>query len=149
MSLQVTPEPNDIYVLQIRDVLKRSEFAAGQKDVARKIDIGSKPRILAILENFEGWERGADWNDLEFLITNGGEIVKVAVVAGSALGSAGAGVCRRRSSWRTCEIFLAGGIGAGSQLAQGIASSLLFHQFFFRSGEFFQLFLVNLRISQL
>lgn len=97
MSLQITPEPNDIYVMRISGVLKRSEFAASQKDVAHKIDIGSKPRILAVLENFEGWERGADWNDLEFLITHGGEIVKIAVVADprwevQALAFAGAGV---------------------------------------------------------
>jgi hypothetical protein len=97
MSLQITSEPNDIYVMQISGVLKRSEFAASQKDVARKIDIGSKPRILAVLENFEGWEHGSDWNDLEFLITHGGEIVKIAVVADprwevQALAFAGAGV---------------------------------------------------------
>ena len=97
MSLQITPEPNDIYVMRISGVLKQSEFAASQKVVADKIDIGSKPRILAVLENFEGWERGADWNDLEFLITHGGEIVKIAVVADprwevQALAFAGAGV---------------------------------------------------------
>jgi SpoIIAA-like len=97
MPLRVTSEPEDIYVLQISGVLKRSEFAASQKDVAQKIDIGSKPRILAILENFEGWERGADWNDLDFLITHGGKIGKIAVVADpqwqvQALAFAGAGV---------------------------------------------------------
>jgi stage II sporulation SpoAA-like protein len=97
MPLQITPEPNDIYVMQISGVLKRSEFAANQKDVAHKIDIGSKPRILAILENFEGWERGADWNDLDFLITHSDQIAKIAIVADptweqKALAFAGAGV---------------------------------------------------------
>ena len=97
MPLQVTSEPNEIYVLRISGILKRSEFAASQKDLARKIDTGSKPRILAILENFEGWERGADWNDLDFLITHGGKIGRIAVVADpqwevQALAFAGAGV---------------------------------------------------------
>jgi hypothetical protein len=27
---------------------------------ARKTDTGAKPRLLIILENFEGWERGAN-----------------------------------------------------------------------------------------
>ena len=97
MPLQLTSEPNEIYVMRISGTLKRSEFAASQKDVAQKIDTGSKPRILAILENFEGWERGADWNDLDFLITHGGKIGRIAVIADpkwevQALAFAGAGV---------------------------------------------------------
>jgi hypothetical protein len=78
---------------------KRSEFAAEQSALARQIDSGSKPRLLVILENFEGWERGADWNDLGFLISHGGKIYKIAVVAEPrwetlALAFAGAGVRR-------------------------------------------------------
>ena len=97
MPLRVRSESEDIYVLEISGVLKRSEFAATQKDVAQRIDVGSRPRVLAILENFEGWERGADWNDLDFLITHGGKIEKIAVVADpqwevQALAFAGAGV---------------------------------------------------------
>jgi hypothetical protein len=97
MPLKIEPEPNDIYVLKISGTLKQSEFAAGQQEFARKIDSGSKPRVLAIVENFEGWERGADWNDLDFLVAHGGEIAKIAVVADprwevQALAFAGAGV---------------------------------------------------------
>jgi len=99
MPLKIEPEPNDIYVLRISGTLKQSEFAAAQREFARKIDSGSKPRLLAIIENFEGWERGADWNDLDFLITHGGKIAKVAVVGDprwevQALAFAGAGVRR-------------------------------------------------------
>jgi hypothetical protein len=79
--------------------LKRSEFAAEQNALARQIDSGSKPRLLVILENFEGWERGADWNDLDFLISHGGKIAKIAIVGEPrwetlALAFAGAGVRR-------------------------------------------------------
>ena len=35
-------------------VLKRSEFAAEQSAIACKIETGSKPLLLVILENFEG-----------------------------------------------------------------------------------------------
>lgn len=97
MSLQIDSEPGEVFVLRISGTLKRSEFAATQKEIADKIDIGSKPRVLAVLENFEGWERGADWNDLDFLVSHSGEIAKIAVVADpkwevQALGFAGAGV---------------------------------------------------------
>ena len=97
MSLHLESEPGDVYVLRITGTLKQSEFAAAQKDLARKVDSGSKPRVLAIVENFDGWERGADWNDLDFLVSHGGEIARIAVVADprwevQALAFAGAGV---------------------------------------------------------
>jgi SpoIIAA-like len=85
--------------MAISGILKRSEFGAEQSALARNIDTGSKPRLLVILENFEGWERGADWNDLDFMISHGGKISKVAIVAEPrwetlALAFAGAGVRR-------------------------------------------------------
>jgi len=64
MPAQSQYEPNDICVLRISGILKRSEFGAEQSGMALKIDVGLKPRLLIILEDFEGWERGADWNDL-------------------------------------------------------------------------------------
>jgi len=99
MPIQIQPQPNDIYVLRISGTLMRSEFGAEQSALARNMDIGSKPRLLVILENFQGWERGADWNDLDFMISHGGKISKIAIVAEShwealALAFAGAGVRR-------------------------------------------------------
>ncbi|PYK16508.1 MAG: STAS/SEC14 domain-containing protein [Verrucomicrobia bacterium] len=99
MPVQIQYQPNDICVLRISGILKRSEFGAEQNALARKINMGSKPRLLVILENFEGWERGADWNDLDFLISHGGKISKIAIVAeprweALALAFAGAGVRR-------------------------------------------------------
>jgi hypothetical protein len=99
MPVQIQHQSDDISVLRISGILKRSEFAAEQTALARAIDIGSKPRLLVILENFEGWERGADWNDLDFLISHGGKISKIAIVAEPrweplALAFAGAGVRR-------------------------------------------------------
>jgi SpoIIAA-like len=99
MPVQIQHQSDDISVLRISGILKRSEFAAEQSALARAIDIGSKPRLLVILENFEGWERGADWNDLDFLISHGGKISKIAIVAEPrweplALAFAGAGVRR-------------------------------------------------------
>jgi hypothetical protein len=74
-------------------------LAQSKNALARKIDTESKPRLLVILEKFEGWERGADWNDLDFLISHGGKISKIAIIAEPrwetlALAFAGAGVRR-------------------------------------------------------
>ena len=55
MPMQIKYEPNDICVLRISGMLKRSEFGAEEKALARHIDTGSKPCLLVILEeNFEG-----------------------------------------------------------------------------------------------
>ena len=99
MPIEIEFEPNEISVLRIRGLLKQSEFAEKQKALADKIDVGAKPRVLAILENFEGFERGADWNDLDFLLSHSGEIAKIAIVTDRrwevpALAFAGAGVRR-------------------------------------------------------
>jgi hypothetical protein len=96
MSTTIQLEPDNLYVWRISGVLKRSEFGAAQGDVARHIDAGAKPRVLAILENFEGWERGADWNDLDFLFSHSHEIAKIAIVGeprweAEALAFSGAG----------------------------------------------------------
>jgi hypothetical protein len=107
MPVHIEYEPNDICVLRVRGVLKRSEFTAEQSALARKIDTGSRPRLLVTLENFEGWERGVDWgNDLDFLFLHSGKISKIAIVAEPrwetlALAFAGAGV--RRSPVKFCS----------------------------------------------
>ena len=99
MPVQMNYEPNDICVLRISGILKRSEFGAEEKALAAHIDTGSKPRLLVILENFEGWERGAEWNDLDFLFSHADKISRIAIVAEPrwetlALAFAGAGVRR-------------------------------------------------------
>src|SRR3954464_15655877 len=97
MAVQFDIEAKDICVLRISGVLRQDEFAATQAELAREIDAGAKPRLLVIGDDFEGWERGADWNDLDFLFSHSGEIARIAVVAEpqwevQALAFAGAGV---------------------------------------------------------
>jgi SpoIIAA-like len=99
MPVQMQYEPNDICVLRISGILKRSEFGAEESALARHVETGSNPRLLVILEDFQGWERGADWNDLDFYISHGRKISKIAIVAERrweplALAFAGAGVRR-------------------------------------------------------
>jgi hypothetical protein len=67
--------------------------------MAGKIEAGAKPRLLTILEDFKGWERGTDWNDFDFMLSHGGDIAEIAIVAEPrwgtlALAFAGAGVRR-------------------------------------------------------
>jgi hypothetical protein len=96
MPVTIQNEPDNVYVLHISGILKRAEFGANQNVMAREIIAGAKPRILAIFENFAGWEKGADWNDLDFFLSHGDEIAKIAIVGeprweAEALAFAGAG----------------------------------------------------------
>ncbi len=90
-------EANDIYLLRLSGTVTKSEIADVQKIAADDIDDGAKPRILAVLENFAGWERSASWGDLEFLFSHSSEIARIAIVGESrwehdALAFAGAGL---------------------------------------------------------
>jgi hypothetical protein len=80
MPANIQLEPNNIYVLRLSGIVRRPEFADAQSAAARAIDTGAQPRILAILEDFKGWEKDADWNDLDFMLTHGNEIAKIAIV---------------------------------------------------------------------
>jgi len=96
MPASIQRESNNTYLLTLSGTVLRSEFGAVQDQTAPDIDTGVKPRILAILENFEGWELGADWGDLEFLFSHSNEIAKIAIVGEprwehDALAFAGAG----------------------------------------------------------
>lgn len=99
MPVQVHYE-DDICVLRMSGLLKQSEFTSEQKELAAKIDTGRRPRILVILDStFAGWERGVDWNDLDFLLSHSGQIARIAIVGDRhwevlALAFAGAGVRR-------------------------------------------------------
>jgi len=99
MPAQIQYQADGICVLRISGILKRSEFGAEERALARHIDTGSNPRLLVILENFEGWEGNANWNDLNFYILHGHKVSKIAIVAERrwepvALAFAGAGVRR-------------------------------------------------------
>ena len=99
MPTTIQPESNNIYVLHLSGVVTRAEFDNVQKATTGDIDAGVKPRILAILADFKGWERGADWGDLEFLFSHSHEIAKIAIVGDpkweqEALAFAGAGFRR-------------------------------------------------------
>jgi hypothetical protein len=99
MPATIQPENNTTYALRISGVLSKSEFDEVQKTMATAIDRGVKPRILTLLENFGGWERGVDWAELDFLFSHSGEIARIAIVGEprwetEALAFAGAGFRR-------------------------------------------------------
>jgi hypothetical protein len=60
MPVQMKYEPDRICALRISGILKQSEFASEQSALARKIDLGAKPRLLVILFRGLGTRRGLE-----------------------------------------------------------------------------------------
>ncbi len=41
---------------------------------------GKKVRLIAVLENFKGWEKAEAWGDVGFMMKHGNDIIKMAIV---------------------------------------------------------------------
>jgi len=96
MPATIQRETSDTYVLRLSGAVDASEFRSAQDALAGDIDAGVKPRILAILEDFEGWSRDDLWGNLEFMYWHSPEIAKIAIVGeprweSEAMAFAGAG----------------------------------------------------------
>jgi hypothetical protein len=46
---------------------------------ARKWGPSTRIRVLVTVENFEGFERGADWGDISFLVKHDHQVDKIAI----------------------------------------------------------------------
>lgn len=70
--------------LLIRGILKRSELAPCEAELAARIDAGEHPLMLVILEHFAGWQKGDSWVDADFMFSYGDRIARIAIVGAGA-----------------------------------------------------------------
>ena len=80
MGLNVHQD-NDLWVLRVTGMLRKSELDEIQTAGAKELKTGGRAKLLIIAENFDGWERGADWGDLSFFLEHGNQIEKIAIVS--------------------------------------------------------------------
>jgi hypothetical protein len=81
MGITIEREEGNLRVLRITGLLRKSEFDAALAIEAKQWGPATRVKVLVIVENFKGWERGADWGDLTFFENHGDQIDKVAIVA--------------------------------------------------------------------
>src|SRR5512139_3706665 len=81
MAVTIEEEERNLRILRIRGLLKKSEWDAALAAEARQWIPTAHTKVLVILEDFKGWERGADWGDIAFFETHGDQIDKIAIVA--------------------------------------------------------------------
>jgi hypothetical protein len=79
MTVNVREEGN-LLVGELRGVLTKTEFDAWSRRAADTIRRYGKIRILILLEDFAGWERGADWGDVSFAFDHDEEVERMAIV---------------------------------------------------------------------
>jgi len=96
MGVTIQQEEGSLIVLRITGLLRKSEMDAALAAEARKWGPATRVKTLVIMEDFEGFERGADWGDITFLVKHDHQIEKIALVAdrkweSDALTFAGAG----------------------------------------------------------
>jgi SpoIIAA-like len=81
MGVTILQEEGNLRVVQITGLLRKSEMDAALAAEARKWGPATRTKALVMVENFEGFERGADWGDISFLVKHDHQIDKLAIVA--------------------------------------------------------------------
>jgi hypothetical protein len=99
MGATIQQEGGYLRVLRITGLLRKSELDAALEAEAKQWEPATRVRVLIIVEDFKGWERGADWGDTSFLFAHDDQIDKIAIVADprwetETLMFAGAGIRR-------------------------------------------------------
>ena len=80
MPIEMHRESDDTYRLDISGVLLRTEFKQCETELAQELNRGRSAKLLCVLQQFEGWERDADWNNLGFYMQHGDAIRRIAIV---------------------------------------------------------------------
>ena len=81
MGITIQPEEDNLRVVRITGLLRKSEMDAALAAEARKWGPATRIKALMIMEGFEGLERGADWGDISFLVRHDHQVDKIAIVA--------------------------------------------------------------------
>lgn len=101
MPIELHHERDNVYRVEISGRLRKGDLDRCQRRLTAEIDRVGPVRLLFVLTQFDGWERRADWSDLQFFIEHGAAVDRIAIVGpqrwrSEALMFAGADVRRAR-----------------------------------------------------
>jgi hypothetical protein len=80
MPMEMIEGPGAVLRLTIRGVLGKAEYDRTIRLATEVIARQGVIRVLAILDGFEGWKRGDDWEDVSFTMQEGRRIERMAIV---------------------------------------------------------------------
>jgi hypothetical protein len=81
MGITVKTETGEVAELTITGVLKKSELSAVQTEAAKRLKPDTTIKLLVLLDNFQGWDRTSNWDDISFYAEHGNQITRIAIVA--------------------------------------------------------------------
>lgn len=80
MASKITRSPEDgVIYIRISNIMTVADQQALDGWIKRVMDAGEKVSVLAVLENFEGWEKSAH-DDLQFALEYSSRVFRSAVV---------------------------------------------------------------------
>ncbi len=80
MAATLEKEGDNVIVLRVSGILKKSEFDAVINAEAEQWKPQTRVKLLVLAGAFQGWERNEDWGDLSFFLKYGDQIEKIAIV---------------------------------------------------------------------
>lgn len=80
MAIEIIKITDSVVHVRIRDVMLIADQKMLESVGMQLIEKGKKLRLLAIIEDFKGWEKTEAWGDVSFMMEHGDEIVKMAIV---------------------------------------------------------------------
>jgi hypothetical protein len=80
MSITMQHERDNLYRLELGGTLRKKDLDRCQEQLVGEIGRIGPIRLLFVLQEFEGWERGSNWNDLSFYVGYGDQIERIAIV---------------------------------------------------------------------
>jgi hypothetical protein len=80
MPASIQHESGNLFRIHISGVLRQAELLDVQAVAAQEITRLGRITLLFVLEQFQGWERGADWGDLDFYAAHDKDIDKIAII---------------------------------------------------------------------
>ncbi|HEX9145709.1 MAG TPA: STAS/SEC14 domain-containing protein [Candidatus Binatia bacterium] len=80
MPVEIIDASGKLLQIKVRGMLKKADYDRIIQIAKEAIAREGKVRALAIVEGFEGWERHEDWGDVSFMMEQGQNIEKMAIV---------------------------------------------------------------------
>ena len=80
MPVEIIDASRKLVQVKIRGVLTKADHERIMQAAKEAIAREGKIRALIILEGFEGWARHEDWGDVSFMMEEGQQIEKMAIV---------------------------------------------------------------------
>jgi hypothetical protein len=80
MPITMQHERGNVYRVELGGPLRKLDLDRCQDLLVSEIGRIGPIRLLIVLQEFEGWERHGNWNDLSFYIGYGDHIERIAIV---------------------------------------------------------------------